>query len=254
MFLHSRAVLNKLVGHVKKISRAVSLIVQIVFLIFYVYEIVLNYGNHVRFVAYIVLLSLSTVAFIVGICSKSARKTRKLIRFCKYPINLSLIILTLITIFNGQASDLKIILTGITILSFVANIVMEFIRWFVEVYAKMLKTSFDLDMQALENKFHFKDGRLNILDIPQMIANKLQAPQPVEHTQEQQRIIDLTNSYRQGVDSRNKAKKAQQRQNRKQRRQQNWQIIQQKLFGKKHNKDVTNALPPSVQEDDVDKD
>ena len=101
MFIHSRAVLNHLVQNVKKISRFVNVCVQIFFLIFYVFEIITNYGNHVRFVAYIVLLTLSMVAFIVGFGGKSKKKIKKVIRFCKYPINLSLIVLTLISIFNN---------------------------------------------------------------------------------------------------------------------------------------------------------
>ncbi|MBR7176807.1 MAG: cell envelope integrity protein TolA [Clostridia bacterium] len=249
MFIHSRAVLNHLVQNVKKISRFVNVCVQIFFLIFYVFEIITNYGNHVRFVAYIVLLTLSMVAFIVGFGGKSKKKVKKVIRFCKYPINLSLIVLTLISIFNNEVSDLKIILTGITVLSFIANIATEYIRWFVEMYVKMFKTSIDLDWQIAQEKFHIKDGRLSLFDIPQMLANKIQAPEPTEPTAEQQRIIELSRDFRQGVEERNRAKQAELKQKRKERRDKNWQIIRQKLFGNKRKKKAANALPPA--EDDT---
>ncbi len=253
MFIHSRAVLDNLVNNVKKISRFINIAVQLIFLIFYAFEIYSSYGNNMRFFAYIVLLSLSTISFIVGFWGKSTKKARKVIRICKYPINLSLITLSIIVIVRGEADVLKTILTGLTAISFLLNVSMEFIRLFVENYAKMFKTSISMDCQVLAEKLHFKDGKFTLFDIPQMLANKIQPSEPSQPTAEQQRILALSKPFEQNIREKNKIKVAQQKEKRKERRQQNLQIIRQKLFGKKRAKNNHQALPPAQEDSPTDK-
>ena len=222
----TRAVADKLLRDVRRVTFGISLSVQILFLAYYGWSIYNSIDSLPFLIVYSCLALVAIVSFInFLVVHKSKEKKNKvfnrILRILKYIINGVTLGLNAYQLFSADtSSDLQIILLGISGIFWLVNIVVEILRAAVEYYVELLMVAFKTDFAPIENAINkikdlsnkiedLKNVKGNFwkgLDAPfEALANKLtkkQEPAPapavqteVAPTAAEKTVQELTNAF-----------------------------------------------------------
>jgi hypothetical protein len=191
-FERTSAVIDKTLKDLQRLSFWVYLLVQTIFVGLYAFKIYASREKIVYLVLYSILAGLSLFAFVFYLSTyknkkaQSIIKTKRGIRIGKYSANAIMIIVILVEFAQGGASELSIILSGISMVSFAAQILIECLRVFYERYAKLLEVALNKDIAGIETFTH----PLKAIDAPlEALSAKLNGA-PKEEMDETERYVE----------------------------------------------------------------
>lgn len=218
-FDRTAAVIEKTLKDLVKLSFWIAVIVQALFLILYGFKIYLNLTDHPYYlVIYSSLAAISTIGFIVYVVTfrarndKAVKVTNRFIRFCKYLANTMMIVVLLVEFTQREVSDLEIVVSGISVVSLLLQLVMEFIRILYEKYSELITTALSLDLDRIP----IGKSVYELIDSPlKNLANKITGKKVEEKplTKAEARVEELAKTY----SEKDKAKKAKRKEDSKQR-------------------------------------
>jgi len=187
IFGRTRGVFSNMVEDIKKITFWAHILVQVIFFIFYGYSIYANFDKIIFLISYISLFIISFTAFIIYLINhnkhlKQSRKFGRLVRVTKYLANGTMVVFNVVEMLTYPISDFSKIILIVSGISLLVQIIIEFIRIFIEKYADMFSRSLELDLEFI-NKFNklkeVKGTFFEVLDAPlEAIANKLENIEP----------------------------------------------------------------------------
>ena len=184
MFLgRSRAVLAKMLDDIRKIAFTVNIVVQIVFLAFYGYSIYNSINKWVFFAIYTCLLILSVIAFINTLATHNSKKKKtgfeRFLRVSKYFINGALLVVNAYQTLAFSGDSLSIILLIVSAISLVVQVIVEFVRIFIERYVALFAYSIDKDVGWLGDFIEDPKGTLwTLVDQPfESLSDKIENKQ-----------------------------------------------------------------------------
>lgn len=154
-FNRTLAVIDKILNDIQKIKRYTDLVIQIVMLIFCIYNIVVNANHTVYFVTYIVLAAISLmyhIYYVISLIEKNY-KTNKVLRHVvttvKLTIRLFIIGLSIYEYNTESMTDLAKILIMATCIMFLLQVVIEIISYLLDYYIKLFQTAMTQDIDDL---------------------------------------------------------------------------------------------------------
>ncbi len=135
---------EKLLADIKRFLFLVTILVQCVFFVYYVYSIYVNIHKPIFCAIYSSLFLLSIVAFINYLVTHkypkdSLKGFSRFLRIFKYFINFSLIFVNFYSIIKFSGTFINFLLLVISLFSLFFQIVIEVIRYFVEQQIKAIK-------------------------------------------------------------------------------------------------------------------
>jgi len=199
-FDRTTAVVEKTIKDLARLSFIISIVVQVSFLILYGYKIYVNLFDHPIYLAvYSTLAAVSIFGFIFFLITYKNRNTKvvlgtnRIVRFCKYFANATMIVVVLIEYTQKEVSDLEVVISGISIASFALQIVMEFIRILYERYSELLKVALTKDLEKFDFGKKFSASRAM-----EAFADKVNGVQKEEKvlTKAELEVDQLTEDYR----------------------------------------------------------
>lgn len=200
------AVFSKMVDDIKKIIHAVTIIVSCLFLACYVYNIITHILNFhiVYLIIYSLLFVIALVTFIIYLATyaqkkKGIEKAKRILRIIKYTLCSAMIGVNAYEIATMITSELSTILLIVSIISLIAQIVIEIIGVFAERYVKLMKISLEKDLEFFYKIAQLKDGKTTFwefVDAPlEAIANKLQNKEPEPLSKDEAYVDNLAKEY-----------------------------------------------------------
>ena len=158
MFSHTLAVLEKIKNDLKKISFWLDIIIQVLFIGYYIYSMVINIlNNHYVLMGIYIgfsFISISYFAFHLltinaseNFQAKIKSNVRNIVKYIKYALKLATLVISYILIIIQDQSDLYIILTVLLTAFFLFQIIFEVVRIVVSNYTDLLITSFKIDLE-----------------------------------------------------------------------------------------------------------
>lgn len=169
--------LIKIKDEVRIFSKIADYLLQIIFIGYYSYSIAINLDNNILLIINIILLSLSLVYFLYAIirdkmfCRKTKRTINRFYRYSKLFIRVFTIGFSVYTIMNHKHSDLQVLITIFTVISFIIQVMIEAIRFLIDRYVDML-----MDGIAKDKKYIEENGGLLKIAGKTMINNYVVAP------------------------------------------------------------------------------
>lgn len=144
LFVKSKAMAEKMLIDIKRFLFFLTIAVQCVFFIHYIYSIVVNVNRPIFLTVYCVLLFLSLLAFINYLLTyKSPKELLKgisrFLRIFKYFVNFTLIAVNFYGMLNFGTTFWNVFLLILSIISLVSQIFIEVIRYFIELEIKKIK-------------------------------------------------------------------------------------------------------------------
>ena len=171
MFEQSRKALLSIISILQKMLDVLSLILFIVFTLFYGYQIYAHIKEPVFIVIYSLLVIIHTVAFIFARTSKvkgvthaerdeqrrAIRKKKRIFKIVKMSVNLAAIIWNVVEIFTAdpKVSDLGIMIVIISAIFLFAQILMEIILSILIVYFDNFRISLIEDLKSINTDSNF---------------------------------------------------------------------------------------------------
>lgn len=164
MFNRSRKALASIIEILQKTLEAFSVILFIVFTLFYGYQIYAHIDNVVFIVIYSLLLIIHTIAFIFAKRSKvegvthaerdeqrrTIRKRKRIFKIIKLSINAAAIIWSVVEIFTGKVSDLRIMIVIISAVLLFAQIIMEIVLSLLIIYFDNFRIAIIEDIKGID--------------------------------------------------------------------------------------------------------
>ena len=151
---NTEAVTLKLKKDLIRISTAIDIFVQLLFLVFYVYNTIKSLGNTVVHILYASFFIVGFLYFIFHLISykfknkELRKKVRRVVRYIKYPIRLGILIFSFIACFKNTGVDTgALISTIISTVSFVFQIFFQVIINFISRYVNMIAESVKMDYE-----------------------------------------------------------------------------------------------------------
>lgn len=200
-FIRTRAVLDDLICKINKIAKTIDIIVQIVFLGYFGYEIFKNIGNIPFLICYSILLALALSSFIADLSKKSGKSKgvkqfKKVLKWFKYPTRIALLgfnIYDKVVYGHTELEMVMLIVTGVLI---VFNILMDLIESFVTGYVKMFEYSINKDIEPVMKVTATISNKYALLDlIPEAIAKKIESEVPEELTAIETHVEEITATF-----------------------------------------------------------
>lgn len=157
LFTRTLAVLDKIVKDLQIVSFVLFVIVQIAFLVLYGFKIYYNIDDPFYFYLFISLAALSLFGFVFYVVAYSDRKkkivrgTKRGLRIFKYLANGMMIIVLIVEFVNKNVSDLEVILSWVSIIGFLAQLFLEFVRVMYERYEDLMVIAFNKDIEFLDD-------------------------------------------------------------------------------------------------------
>ena len=272
MFLDStRAVADKLLRDIRRVTFGISLAVQILFLAYYGWSIYNSIDSLPFLIVYSCLALVAIVSFInfLVVHKKKEKKNKvfnRILRISKYIINGVTLGLNAYQLFTATArTDLQIILLGISGIFWLVNIVVEILRAAVEYYFELfrvaLKTDFvvvektvnkvkELTEKVEELKNHPKGNFWKTVDAPfEALANKLankQEKQPTVQTEvapttAETTVQKLTDEYLENNEEEKQKKREENQQS------DNEMVAEEKKQIKEHWQTIVNAVKEKMK-------
>lgn len=246
-FERTSAVIEKTVKDLRRLSFIAYLVVQVIFLGLYAYKIYASVHRLVYLILYSVIAALSILGFVFFLLTYKNKKAKKIIltkrgiRIGKYAANASMIIVLLVEFAQRGASDLAIILSGISIASFALQVLIEFLRIFYERYAELLEIALNKDVAAFAAVSH----PLKIVDAPLAALDAKLNGTPKEELTEKERYVEALKS---DYVSAKKKSKAQHQEEDKKEIKGHWRAIKsglKKKFARPKTKEPAVLPPPN---------
>ena len=189
----------------KKLLFITNVIVQSVFLIFYVYSIINNVFNTAFLIIYSVLFAITStnlIRYLIANIKHSAKPKTfyRIIRISKYTTNLSLLCINTYELIYLGAFLLDIVLLLSSAISLFINVIIELIRILLEKRIVKLGHNIADKINVAKRKEQLKEAKSNFyksVDKPlQSISNRLDSKNQTENTQsqlpEQEPIVENT--------------------------------------------------------------
>jgi len=204
VFGRTKAVLDKTLKDLNRVSFWIAFAVQIVFLVFYGIKIYTNINHIVYLIIYTVLASIAFVSTIIFFIAsypnkkRPAPKTMRAFRIAKYICRIAVIVVALVELAQMDKPDLDIIVTGISIVSLLVQVIFEIMRIAFEKYAELFSIAFEKDVAAFGYVLNPKSSALNAIDgIIENATNKLtgKPKEDVILTEKEQFVEDLASEY-----------------------------------------------------------
>lgn len=157
LFSRTLAVLDKIVKDLQIVSFVLFVIVQIAFLVLYGFKIYYNIDDPFYFYLFIALAALSLFGFVFYVVAYNSRKkkvirgTKRGVRIFKYLANGIMIIVLIVEFVYKNVSDLEVILSWVSIIGFMAQLFLEFIRIMYEKYEELMIIAFRKDTEFLDD-------------------------------------------------------------------------------------------------------
>jgi hypothetical protein len=187
LFGRTSAVVEKSLQDLRRLLFVVAIIVQVVFLGLYGFKIYVNWTKLPFLIIYSVLAGLSLFGFVFYLFTfkqksrLAIKRTKRGIRIAKYLANAATVVVVLVQFALGQASDLDIVLSGVTLAFFGAEVLLEVFRIFYERYSELLLIAINKDLEAFSLLRDPKGGLLDLVDSPlQKLSDKLNGTAPLE--------------------------------------------------------------------------
>ncbi|MCR5309190.1 MAG: hypothetical protein K6E21_03670 [Bacilli bacterium] len=170
MFEQSRKALSSIMDLLQKMLEIFSIILFVVFTLFYGYQIVVHIGEHpVIIVIYSLLIIIHTVVFIFSKTSKAIgdthaeryeqrkqiRQRKRIFKIIKLSINTAAIIWNVVEIFVKNVSDLRIMIVIISAVLLFAQILLEIILSLLLVYFDNFRIAVIEDIRSIDMDSNF---------------------------------------------------------------------------------------------------
>ena len=170
MFEQSRKALSSIIDLLQKMLEIFSIILFVVFTLFYGYQIVVHIGEHpIIIVIYSLLIIIHTVVFIFAKTSKAEgathaeryeqrrmiRKRKRIFKIIKLSINTSAIIWNVVEIFVKPVSDLRIMIVIISAVLLFAQILLEIILNLLLIYFDNFRIAVIEDVRNIDMDSNF---------------------------------------------------------------------------------------------------
>ena len=170
MFEQSRKALSSIMDLLQKMLEVFSIVLFVVFTLFYGYQIVVHIGeNPIIIVIYSLLIVIHTIVFVFAKASKVEGEThaeryeqRRLIRnkkrifkIIKLSINTSAIIWNVVEIFVKPVSDLRIMIVIISAVLLFAQILLEVILNLMIIYFDNFRIAVIEDIRSIDMDSNF---------------------------------------------------------------------------------------------------
>ncbi len=170
MFEQSRKALSSIMDLLQKMLEVFSIVLFVVFTLFYGYQIVVHIGeNPIIIVIYSLLIVIHTIVFVFAKASKVEGEThaerdeqRRLIRnkkrifkIIKLSVNTSAIIWNVVEIFVKPVSDLRIMIVIISAVLLFAQILLEVILNLMIVYFDNFRIAVIEDIRSIDMDSNF---------------------------------------------------------------------------------------------------
>jgi hypothetical protein len=208
-FERTSAVIDKTIKDLRRLSFWVYIFVQVIFLGLYTFKIYMSRAKLVYLIIYSILAGLSLLGFLYFLITLKVKKDRRVvltkrsIRFAKYSANAAMIVVLLVEFAQGGVSDLSIILSGISMASFVLQISIECARILYEHYAELLTIALEKDAASLEPITH----PLKAIDVPLAALSAKLNGTPKKELSEKERYVENLKSDYQSKKEEGKAKR-----------------------------------------------
>ena len=170
MFEQSRKALSSIIDLLQKMLEVFSIILFVVFTLFYGYQIVVHIGEHpIIIVIYSLLIVIHTVVFIFAKTSKAEgtthaeryeqrrmiRKRKRIFKIIKLSVNTSAIIWNVVEIFVKPVSDLRIMIVIISAVLLFAQILLEIILNLLLIYFDNFRIAVIEDVRSIDMDSNF---------------------------------------------------------------------------------------------------
>ena len=171
MFEQSRKALASIISILQKMLDVLSLVLFIVFTLFYGFQIYTHYTKPVFIAIYSLLIIIHTIAFIFARTSKvdglthaerdeqrrAIRKRKRLFKIIKLSVNAAAIIWNVVEIFtaNPKVSDLSIMIVIISAVLLFAQILMEIILSLLIIYFDNFRIAVIEDLKGINTDSNF---------------------------------------------------------------------------------------------------
>ncbi len=167
----------KILAKIRNLVYRCDLLLQAILIGFYIYSMVSNHERISFLIANAILLFISIIYFTVKLFTKKkiSRAFLHFVTISKLLIRSGTAILSIIELYTVSYSDLKLILTSITIILILAQFALEFIKFFIEDLINTLHTAFVLDLKTFQQSPSYKaiDKAVEIFQNPSAIALEL---------------------------------------------------------------------------------
>lgn len=174
------AVFDKIIKDLQRLSFWITIIVQVFFFGLYGFKIYINIYQTFFLVIYCVLMAVSLFGFIFYLRTYRMRKHKIIIetklglRALRYLANAIMIVVVIIEFVQSGATDLDIILSALSVASFVFQLMFELLRSAYNKYSELISTSLKMDFAKFEMLKDPKGYFLSTVNAPlEMISNKI---------------------------------------------------------------------------------
>lgn len=229
----TKGLFSQMVSDIRKITFWINIVVQSIFFIFYIYSIYESINKLKFLVVYSVLLLIATINFITYLTvhvrkSKKPKHFNRALRIIKYLTNGTMLGFNVFVLIKNGISDLNKIILVISAISLLIQVIIEFVRLFIEKYARLVTTSLEMDLGVLSKLGEVKEVKGNfftLLNSPiEALANKLDHKEP-QLLEDEMYLNDLAEKY----EEQRLVKKAQKKVERKNRSEERAKIAKKKI-------------------------
>ncbi len=157
---HTISAIELVKQHLQKLCRMIDVIVNVIFILLYVYSIYSNLDHPILLRINIALFSISLVFFVlhaIGFHSKSKayatvvnRHIGRAVRYLKMMIKLFTLGLSAYELMHVSYSDLSLIFLIVTSVAFLGQIAFEILRRLAEMYFDILKSGIEMDIREIK--------------------------------------------------------------------------------------------------------
>ncbi len=170
MFEQSRKALSSIIDILQKMLEVFSIILFVVFTLFYGYQIIVHIGEHpIIIIIYSLLIVIHTVVFIFAKTSKAEgathaeryeqrrmiRRRKRVFKIIKLSVNTSAIIWNVVEIFVKPVSDLRIMIVIISAVLLFAQILLEVILNLLLIYFDNFRIAVIEDIRNIDMDSNF---------------------------------------------------------------------------------------------------
>ena len=170
MFEQSRKALSSIMDLLQKMLEVFSIVLFVVFTLFYGYQIVVHIGeNPIIIVIYSLLIVIHTIVFVFAKASKAEGEThaeryeqrriirnkKRIFKIIKLSVNTSAIIWNVVEIFVKPVSDLRIMIVIISAVLLFAQILLEVILNLMIIYFDNFRIAVIEDIRSIDMDSNF---------------------------------------------------------------------------------------------------
>lgn len=160
------AAINKTKSDIAQFCRIYGIIVQIIFIAYYIYAVITNLKGGYLLVINSVMLGLVLVRFFFDILTYRKKKEAKIkglrksisraLRYTGHTIHIVSVVFAIYSLLVFDSSEIKIATTMAAIGSIVFQIIIEAVRLFVDKYFTLIYTGIQMDIEEFKDSTVYK--------------------------------------------------------------------------------------------------